>query len=185
MDIFRRRATAFLAALALSGCASIVGDSENTIPISSNPVGAEVTIANQDGVEVYRGTTPATVTLDTGGGYFDDQAYLITIAMDGYAPQTVSVGTELNAWYVGNVVIGGPIGLLIVDPLTGAMWKLDRRHVNLELPPSVAAGTSRPQIRVVALGDVPLEARSAMVRVDEPTARETLPASFSETGEGR
>lgn len=30
----------------------------------------------------------------------------------------------LSGWYLGNVVFGGLIGLLIVDPLTGAMYNL-------------------------------------------------------------
>lgn len=149
--------------LAFGGCASIVSDSENTIPISSNPAGAELVIQDQAGAEIYRGTTPATVTLDTGAGYFDGQVYTITMAMAGYAPQTVSLGTELNGWYIGNIVFGGPIGLLIVDPLTGAMWKLDRKNVAVTMPRQVAdAG----DLQILTLDDVPAAARTDMVRVN-------------------
>jgi hypothetical protein len=31
----------------------------------------------------------------------------------------------MDGWYIGNILFGGLIGILIVDPLTGAMWKLD------------------------------------------------------------
>ncbi|MDX1542103.1 MAG: hypothetical protein R3349_11940 [Geminicoccaceae bacterium] len=162
----RRHFPAIALAVLLGGCASIVSDSENTIPISSNPAGAELVITDQTGAEIYRGTTPATVTLDTGAGYFDGEAYTITMAMNGYAAQTVSLGTELNGWYVGNIVFGGPIGLLIVDPLTGAMWKLDRKNVSIDLPRQVADADGGDELRIVALGDLPPEARADMVRVN-------------------
>jgi uncharacterized protein YceK len=160
------RPLALALVLALGGCASIVSDSENTIPISSNPAGAELVITDQEGVEIYRGTTPATVTLDTGAGYFDGQAYQISMVMDGYAPQTVDVDTKLNGWYVGNIVFGGLIGFLVVDPLTGAMWKLDRKNVTVTMPRQVADAGTAPELRIVALEDVPAEARSSMVRVN-------------------
>ena len=38
----------------------------------------------------------------------------------------------LNGWYIGNVVFGGLIGLLIVDPETGAMWRLDENPIGVE-----------------------------------------------------
>jgi len=36
------------------------------------------------------------------------------------------------AWYLaGNIVFGGIAGWLIVDPLTGAMWRLSPKEVNV------------------------------------------------------
>jgi hypothetical protein len=33
--------------------------------------------------------------------------------------------STIDGWYWGNLLIGGIIGMVFVDPLTGAMWKLD------------------------------------------------------------
>jgi hypothetical protein len=35
----------------------------------------------------------------------------------------------LNKWYFGNILLGGVIGMLVVDPLTGAMYSLDEDYV--------------------------------------------------------
>jgi hypothetical protein len=67
-----------LAILSMAACASIVSDSQEVVTISSSPTAAQIAIADQSGVEVYRGTTPATVTLDASAGYFDGQEYRIT-----------------------------------------------------------------------------------------------------------
>ena len=69
-----------LALLCLAACASIVSDSKEVVTISSSPTAAQIAIADQSGVEVYRGTTPATVTLDASAGYFDGQECTIAFS---------------------------------------------------------------------------------------------------------
>jgi hypothetical protein len=155
-----------LAILSLAACASIVSDSKEVVTISSSPIAAQIAIADQSGVEVYRGTTPATVTLDASAGYFDGQEYTITFSKAGYDPTTVKVDSRINGWYVGNIVFGGFIGWLVVDPLTGAMWALDAEQVSGTLAETVAMDeTSSPQLRIVALDSVPESARSRMIQV--------------------
>jgi hypothetical protein len=76
------------------------------------------------------------------------------------------VDSRINGWYVGNIVFGGLIGWLIVDPLTGAMWALDAEHVNGTLAERVAMDeTSAPQFRIVSIESVPESERSRMIRV--------------------
>ena len=154
------------AILSLAACASIVSDSKEVVTISSSPTAAQIAIADQSGVEVYRGTTPATVTLDASAGYFDGQEYTISFSKDGYDPATVKVDSRINGWYVGNIVFGGFIGWLVVDPLTGAMWALDSEHVNGTLADTVATDeTSSPGLRIVSLDSVPASARSRMIQL--------------------
>jgi hypothetical protein len=150
----------------LAACASIVSDSEGPVTISSSPTAANITIVDQSGVEIYQGTTPTTITLDASAGYFDGQEYTITFSKDGYAPTTVKVDSTINGWYVGNIVFGGFIGWLIVDPLTGAMWALETEHVNGTLAEHVAMDdASAPQLRIVSIDSVPVGERSRMIRV--------------------
>ena len=150
----------------LAACASIVSDRKGVVTVSSNPTAAQIAIADQSGVEVYRGTTPASITLDASAGYFDGQEYTITFSKEGYDPTTVNVDSRINGWYVGNIVFGGFIGWLIVDPLTGAMWALDAEHVNGTLAERVAMDeTSSPQLRIVSIDSVPESERSRMIRV--------------------
>ncbi|MCR6720051.1 MAG: PEGA domain-containing protein [Chitinophagaceae bacterium] len=54
----------------LSGCATIFGKSSYPVSINSNPTGASVSITDKKSKEVYKGQTPATVTLKSGAGFF-------------------------------------------------------------------------------------------------------------------
>ena len=133
-----------------------MSDSKEVVMINSSPTSAQIAIADQSGIEIYRGTTPATVTLDASAGYFDGQQYTITFSKAGHDPTTVKVDSRINGWYVANIVFGGFIGWLIVDPLTGAMWALNSEQVNGTLAETVASNeTSSPQLRIVAIDSVP------------------------------
>jgi hypothetical protein len=110
--------------LSLSGCASIVSDSTSTVTLTSIPDRADFAVINQRGKVVHSGTTPATVTLKTAAGYFKGEKYQLKLQKEGYGPQSAPLYADVNNWYWGNFLFGGPIGLLVVDPLTGAMWSL-------------------------------------------------------------
>ncbi|MCG2921469.1 hypothetical protein KZ305_25620, partial [Escherichia coli] len=47
--------------------------------------------------------------------------------------QTMQVKSRLNGWYFGNIIFGGLIGILVVDPMTGAMFTLSPKDVNAVL----------------------------------------------------
>lgn len=120
-----------IGALALTGCASIVSKSDWPVSVTSASPGVAFTVKNENGVAVTHGTTPAVVVLSSHGGYFSGADYTIECAGG-----TTPLASRLNGWYVGNVVFGGLIGLLIVDPATGAMWKLPEM---VQLPAQVPA----------------------------------------------
>lgn len=52
--------------LVLSGCATIMGESSQTVPIKSQPSGAVFKIQDETGVIVQSGVTPANVSLPKG-----------------------------------------------------------------------------------------------------------------------
>ena len=63
------------ATLALGSCASIVSKSRYPVAISSVPVGANITITDKHGKEVFSGVAPTAVTLKSGAGYFSKASY--------------------------------------------------------------------------------------------------------------
>lgn len=134
------------ATLGASGCATLVSAARYDVSIVTEPPGAELTVRDSEGDEVFRGRAPATVSLTTKRGYFTGQDYTAEARLDGFATESVPVRRSLDPWYLGNVVFGWGIGFLIVDPLTGAMWKLDTT-VRIPLAPvtnapwSAAPGT--------------------------------------------
>ena len=120
-----------------TGCASIVSKSEYPVSISSNPSGAVVTIKDKYGLDIHKATTPSTVGLSAGSGsYFGKAAYTFEFEKEGYLPAGASLSAGFDAWYIGNIVFGWWIGWFIVDPITGAMWKLNNRvYANLSPDP--------------------------------------------------
>jgi hypothetical protein len=151
-------------------CASIVSSvTRRPVMISSNPSDVNISIRNSYGVLVYRGTTPAFVTLSTKHSYFRGEDYLVTFQKDGYDPRTVELNSRINGWYFGNIpitlltIVGGAVGFLVVDPLTGDMWTLDDLNVNLQASP---LAKSEDGIHIVDINDLPLAARAKLKRLN-------------------
>ncbi len=147
-----------------SSCATIVGKSSYPVSINSNPSGATVSITDKKGKEVYKGSSPATVTLKSGAGFFSKAEYQVKISSYGYAEQVIPINYKLNGWYFGNLLIGGVLGMLIVDPATGAMWKLDTPPINITLSKSTAS-IETPILKIVDITSIPKNLKDKLVRV--------------------
>lgn len=116
-----------------SSCASIVSSSSWPLSVNSDPLGAQLQITNRQGISVFNGQTPATLLLKSSAGFFTNESYLVKLSMDGYEEKTIPVRCTLNGWYFGNIIFGGLIGLLIVDPATGAMYRLETNYIDESL----------------------------------------------------
>lgn len=121
---YSRIAVAAIAAVCLTGCASIVSKSSYPVAFKSNPSSVVFSIYDQNGALIHEGTTPETVTLSSKGGYFKSHTYKVEYSLEGLASQTMELKSSMDGWYFGNLLFGGLIGLLFVDPATGAMYKL-------------------------------------------------------------
>ena len=134
----RGPALAALAALTMmlsSGCASIVHGGPRTIPMTSTPPGATVTIYDRDGQQVMKQNTPFTANLKPKYAYFKGQQYRVVFEMPGYRPAEVQIRSTLSGWYFANIVFGGLLGMVAIDPATGAMYNLMPNKVDQALSP--------------------------------------------------
>jgi len=113
----------------LTGCATIVSRSIWPVYVKADPDGSKLLVKNKKGLEVYNGTTPAVIHLRSGAGYFGKESYTLTFTMDGYESKTVNLECTINGWYFGNILLGGILGMLVVDPATGAMYRPERLDV--------------------------------------------------------
>jgi hypothetical protein len=121
-------------ATTLSGCATIFSGSRQKFIINSNVEGANVSIVNKiNGVEVHKGSLPDTVKLRRSSGYFQKAEYTVNVSADGYQENHTTILFGLNGWYFGNILIGGVVGMVGVDPGTGAMWKSKQKEIKVEL----------------------------------------------------
>jgi hypothetical protein len=139
-----RRLLPFIALLfgliPLMACATIMKGSDQKIAFQSTPTGAKVSVFDGAGMLVGDGTTPVTLPLKKGASYFQAAKYRVVFEAPGHAPKEVWLTGSINGgWYiVGNFFVGGLIGWLIIDPLTGAMWNLSPDQVTANLDSGVS-----------------------------------------------
>jgi len=150
--------------LFFSSCASIVSDNQYSVRINSTPSDANITIIDNRGEEVYSGTTPATPRLTSWDGFFGKAHYTVRFEKEGYETKTAPIEFSLDGWYFGNLAFGGLIGMLIIDPATGAMWKLDTEYIDATLVESSAS--IAPEIKLVNINDIPEEWKTHLVPVE-------------------
>lgn len=119
------RKSIFISTLAISllftSCATIVSGSKQLVKFTSNPSSATIFI---DEVEI--GKTPFEIKLER------KKEHHVMIKLDGYKTYETNLTKKFNAWYIGNIAFGGLIGI-IIDPITGAMYKLTPSEINAEL----------------------------------------------------
>jgi len=106
------------------GCSSIITGGHEKIPVNSTPTAANITVYDLAGQTVATGTTPTELKLKKKAGYFKGADYKLVIEKTGYRTLEIPIKHNIHGWYFGNFGFGGLIGFLVVDPLTGAMWKL-------------------------------------------------------------
>jgi len=149
-----------------SSCASIVSKSVYPISINSTPSGAKIIITDKKGNEVYVGNTPATVKLQAGSGFFSKAHYQVKFIKESYETKTVPVNFKLDGWYFGNIIFGGLIGMLIVDPATGAMYKLDTKFLNETLS-KPSASLDNKELKIYTINEIPSDWKNHLVLVNK------------------
>ncbi len=153
---------ALLFILLLPNCASIVSKSSYPVSINSNPTGASVSITDRSGIEIYNGKTPAYLTLKAGAGFFQSARYQLRFNLENHDESIVHITSSLDGWYFGNIFLGGLLGMLIVDPATGAMWRIDQQYINISLVPS-----NQQALNIININDLPEEYKQHLIRIEK------------------
>lgn len=103
------------------GCATIVSGQHQDVSITSTPTGAEILVDGQS-----RGITPLIVDLTR------KHKHVVQLRLEGYQPYEIVFERKFNGWAIGNVFLGGLVGLG-VDLISGATYKLSPVDVNAAL----------------------------------------------------
>jgi hypothetical protein len=95
------------------------------IPIRTIPEKTNVRVTDRKGEEIIMTQSPDTLVLKADNGYFKRAEYLIEVSHDDYQPQKDTLCFVLDGKYFENFLLSFfmPVGFLIVDPISGAMWK--------------------------------------------------------------
>lgn len=73
-----KRLNILMCFLVLTGCASIIRDNTQIVPIQANVENAKIEVTNSSGAVVYSGQTPTTVYLKSSkSGYFNPENILL------------------------------------------------------------------------------------------------------------
>jgi hypothetical protein len=107
--------------LALAGCATIMQGTSQSIGFSTTPTGATVSV---DGVTL--GKTPVISSLSRKGNH------VIKLELAGFMPYETTMTRKVNGWVWGNLIFGGIPGL-VVDLVTGGVYKLTPEQIQAEL----------------------------------------------------
>jgi hypothetical protein len=148
----------------LSSCASIVSSRQIVTQIDSTPSKLSYKVKDADGAVVSEGITPSSATLNRSTGYFKPGKYTVEISKKGKVVGKETITATLNGWYFGNIAFGGLIGMLIVDPLTGAMFRMPESVV---VSTGAVAMTSDPNkgLQIVDISTLSKAQRSKLVRI--------------------
>lgn len=109
------------------GCATIIHGSKQDVGVSSSPTSANVIVDNQS-----MGQTPMTATLSR------KDHHTVRIELEGYQLYETRLTRKASGWVFGNIIFGGIPGL-IVDAITGGLYKLTPEQVEAELRKSETA----------------------------------------------
>jgi hypothetical protein len=111
-----------------TGCASVVSQGPDYVPVSSTPAGAKVSL---DGVDV--GKTPLIVPFQrTSEG-------VLRFELQGHESTTVDVDKVLNGWFLGNALWFPiwpvvPLGV-VVDLIGSNQGKYSTTPIHVDLKP--------------------------------------------------
>jgi len=157
--------SAILIILFTQNCATLVSRSVYPFTIETNPKGANIKVVNSRAVEVFNGESPANLALRSGAGYFKKEKYMVTISMDGYEDQSFPITASVDSWFFGNIAFGGVIGFLIIDPMTGSMYKLKSDYVKIKLK-SENYSTDKSELIIYDFASLPEEWKENLERID-------------------
>ncbi len=121
--------------LTLLGCATIFQAGPDRIPVNSTPMqGAKVYLDGQ-----LVATTPTTIDVPR------KSECVIRIEMEGYEPIVIDRDKNLNGWFLGNILLGGVIGMSI-DLITHNQGGYSEEPIVVELKAKTASGESKTKL---------------------------------------
>lgn len=125
--------TVAIAVCGASGCATMVAGGPDRVAVSTIPSGAAVFVDNKP-----VGQTPVVVQLDRR---HDNGEFRLELA--GFQSIRVTRAKGFNGWFMGNVLFGGLIGV-VIDIATGNIIKFDDAPIAVKLTPSDGRAVAVP-----------------------------------------
>ena len=115
--------------LTTAGCGAIINGSTQNMSVQVQPSTANIQLLSANGALISQSTGSLFYELKRSKGFFKGANYNLKISAAGYQEQVVAISSSASGWYLaGNLLFGGFIGWLIVDPANGGMWALEAKN---------------------------------------------------------
>lgn len=113
--------------IALAGCATILSKSQYSFSLKANEPDTIVKVYDRDGAFVKEAKAPSTIELDADAGMFSRASYRFVFEKPGFETVEGGVTAQVDPYYWLNFITTPSmlLGLLLVDPISGAMWSFD------------------------------------------------------------
>lgn len=150
-----QRLTAVIATLILGvvfgGCAELETPPASKPRPRPNPRGAELMIYDKTGQITSANQSPVVVPTMRTMHPFRAEDYWIVIKKKGFKSAEIHVAPAVNGWSIGPIHLAGPIGLLILDQVTGAAYALPPEAIEQKLAPTQRAAVDQHRAIAVIL----------------------------------
>ncbi|UTZ37365.1 hypothetical protein HB763_12040 [Vibrio campbellii] len=121
--------SATLSTLLLTGCGSIINGTTQNMTVKATPSSADIKLLSSNGSIIAQSKGSLFYNLERSDGFFDGANYNLEVSSAGYENQIIPLTSSASGWYIGgNILLGGLIGWLIVDPATGGMWAIEAKN---------------------------------------------------------
>ena len=126
-----------LLSFVLGACATIVEGSDQTVTVITEPPGAACTLTRGGETVGAANPTPASITLEKSKDNVS-----IVCEKEGYFKGTMGLSAGFQAMTIGNVLLGGVVGL-VIDAASGAMHEYPESVTIVLAPKSFSAESDR------------------------------------------
>ena len=123
--------------LGLGGCATITTGHSQSVVVDTDPNGAACRLTREQKDVAVVNPTPGTATIGKSFGRLD-----VVCTKDGYQETTGILAADFQAMTLGNVILGGIIGIA-VDAASGAMMKYPEAVKYTLIPASFPSEAAR------------------------------------------
>lgn len=147
-----------LGAVMSTSCATFVNGDRVSLPVSTTPSGATVTLEGR----TY--TTPVTLEVPRGEGDFN-----LHIEKPGYQPIDIKLTESYDGWLWGNLLIGGLLGLAI-DFATGDAYDIEPEVLHIAMQAKSVSKTNEGGLNIVLIdiNDLPPESIKKIRNTNKP-----------------
>lgn len=111
-----------------------------SIPVNTIPINAKISVLDREGKMIISTQSPDTLVLKASSGYFKRAEYLIEVSHNGYETKKETLYFIMDRKYLQNVFLSFfmPIGFLLIDPVSGAMWMPEKQKIEIILNSEVS-----------------------------------------------